>query len=77
MGAAREHGIVDVITEAGITMIADTTHQGGGPAIRAVQRRRRIDPDTGRHRRLSRNQKQVNRRTRPATAGRVSRSTPS
>ena len=47
MGGAREHGITNAITEAGVTMIADTTYQGGGPAIRVVQRPRRIDPDTG------------------------------
>lgn len=31
----------------------------GGPAIRVPQRRRRLDPDTGRYRRLSDSQKQV------------------
>jgi hypothetical protein len=59
MSAAREHGIVDAIANAGITAIADTAYQGGGPTIRVPQRRR-IDPDTGRYRRLSRNQKDVN-----------------
>ena len=34
---------------------------GGGPAIRVPQRRCRVDADTGRYRRLSHNQKQVNR----------------
>jgi hypothetical protein len=60
MGAAREHGIVDALTAAGITAVADTAYQGGGAAIRVPQRRRRLDPDTGRYRRLSRNQKEVN-----------------
>jgi hypothetical protein len=60
MGAAREHGIIQAINHAGITAIADTAYQGGGPAIRVPHRRRRIDPDTGRYRRLSHNQKAVN-----------------
>ena len=59
MGAAREHGIVDALNQAGVETLADSAHQGGGPAIRVPQRRRRIDPDTGRHRRLSRAQKEV------------------
>ena len=61
MGAAREHGIVDALNQAGIQAIADTAYQGGGPAIRVPQRRRRLDPDTGRYRPLSHSQKQVNR----------------
>ena len=36
----------------------ETGHRG--PAIRTPQRRGRLDPDTGRYRRLSYNQKQVN-----------------
>ena len=60
MGAAREHGIIDALNQAQITAIADTAYQGGGPAIRVPQRRRRLDPDTGRYRRLSCNQKAVN-----------------
>jgi hypothetical protein len=60
MGAAREHGIIDALAEAGVRAVADTAYQGGGEAIRVPQRRRRIDPDTGRYRRLSHNQKQVN-----------------
>jgi hypothetical protein len=50
MGAAREHGIIDALNEAGIQAIADTAYQGGGAAIRVPQRRRRLDPDTGRYR---------------------------
>src|SRR4029079_18918074 len=60
MGAAREHGIIDALNTAGISTIADTAYQGGGPAVRVAQRRRRLDPDTGRYRRLSRSHKQVN-----------------
>lgn len=60
MGAAREHGIIEAFAEADVRAIADTAYQGGGPSIRVPQRRRRIDADTGRYRRLSRNQKQVN-----------------
>jgi hypothetical protein len=43
-----------------VQTLADTAYQGGGPAIRVPQRRRRLDPDTGRYRRLSREQKEVN-----------------
>jgi hypothetical protein len=60
MGAAREHGIIDALNQAGIQAIADTAYQGGGAAIRVPQRRRRLDPDTGRYRPLSVSQKQVN-----------------
>jgi DDE superfamily endonuclease/Helix-turn-helix of DDE superfamily endonuclease len=60
MGAAREHGLIDGLNHAEIRVVADTAYQGGGPAIRVPQRRRRLDPDTGRYRRLSRTQKQVN-----------------
>jgi hypothetical protein len=60
MGAAREHGIIEALTQAEVTAIADTAYQGGGPLIRVPQRRRRLDPDTGRYRRLSAAQKDVN-----------------
>lgn len=60
MGTAREHGLIDALNAAEITTIADTAYQGGGPEIRVPQRRRRLDLDTGRYRRLSHNQKQVN-----------------
>jgi hypothetical protein len=60
MGAAREHGIIDAFAEAGVRAVADTAYQGGGSAVRVPQRRRRLDPDTGRYRRLSRDQRQVN-----------------
>lgn len=60
MGAAREHGIIDALNTAGTQALADTAYQGGGPAVRVPQRRRRRDPDIGRYRRLSRSQKDVN-----------------
>jgi hypothetical protein len=60
MGAAREHGIIDALNAAGVSTVADTANQGGGSAIRVPQRRRRLDQDTGRYRRLSRAQKEVN-----------------
>ncbi len=60
LGAAREHGLIDGLNVAGVRVVADTAYQGAGPAIRVPQRRCRIDPDTGRLRRLSRAQKQVN-----------------
>ena len=60
MGAAREHGIIDAVGDASILAIADTAYQGGGPMIRVPQRRRRLDPHTGRYRPLSRAQKDVN-----------------
>ena len=60
MGAAREHGIIDALTTTGVRAVADTAYQGGGPAIRVPQRRRRLDPNTGRYQPLSSNQKEVN-----------------
>jgi hypothetical protein len=60
MGAARAHGIIDALTAAEIPAVADTAYQGAGPTVAVPQRRRRRDPDTGRYRRLSRNQKDVN-----------------
>jgi DDE superfamily endonuclease len=57
IAAAREHGILDALEQAGVRAVADI---GTGPAVALPQRRRRLDPDTGRYRRLSRNQKQVN-----------------
>jgi transposase-like protein len=60
MGAARAHGIIDALTAAEIPAVAETAYQGAGPTVAVPQRRRRLDPDTGRYRRLSRNQKDVN-----------------
>nr|WP_261763810.1 transposase family protein [Pseudonocardia asaccharolytica] len=60
MGAAREHGILDALAEAGVRAVADTVYQGAGPTVAVPQRRRRLAPDTGRYRPLSRNQREVN-----------------
>jgi hypothetical protein len=60
MGATREHGILDALHEAGVRVIADNGYQGASSTFEVPQRRRRRDPDTGRYRRLCRNQKDVN-----------------
>jgi DDE superfamily endonuclease/Helix-turn-helix of DDE superfamily endonuclease len=60
IAAAREHGILDALTTAGISTVADTGYQGAGPTVAVPQRRRRLDPDTGHYRPLSHNQKDVN-----------------
>ena len=60
MGAAREHGIIDAIAAHEILAVADTAYQGAGPTVAVPQRRRRIDPDTGRYPKLSAFQKDVN-----------------
>jgi hypothetical protein len=60
MGAASEHGIIDALTTHKIPAAADTAYQGAGPTVAVPQRRRRRDQDTGRYRRLSQNQKDVN-----------------
>ncbi len=60
IAAARDHGIPNALAKAGITAVADTGYQGAGPTVRVPQRRRRLDSDTGRYRRLSDNQKAVN-----------------
>ncbi len=52
--------IIDTINVAGVQTLADTAYQGGGPAVRVPQRRQRLDPDTGRYRRLYADQKEVN-----------------
>ena len=57
MGAAREHGLLDALTDSGVPVIADSGYRGTGFAV--PQRRRPADPETGR-RRLSRNQREVN-----------------
>ena len=59
MGAAREHGIIDALNVAGVQTLADIAYQGGGAAVRVRQRRCRLDPDTGRYRRLAPAQKEV------------------
>ena len=60
IAAAREHGILDALDNAGIHTLADTGYQGAGPNVAVPQRRRRLDPDTGRYRPLSAAQKEVN-----------------
>lgn len=57
---ACEHGILDALTHAGVHAVADTGYQCAGPTVAVPQRRRRLDPDTGRYRRLSEAQKEVN-----------------
>jgi hypothetical protein len=46
MGAAREHGIIDALTEAQVPVVADTAYQDAGPTVAVPLRRRRLDPDT-------------------------------
>lgn len=60
MGAAREHGLIEYLNTASVPTWADTAYEGGGSAIRVPQCRRRLDPETGRYRRLSQAQKEVN-----------------
>ena len=60
MGAAREHGIIDALQLAEVPTVADSGYQGAPTNVTVPQRRRRRDPDTGRYRRLSTAQKQVN-----------------
>jgi hypothetical protein len=42
-----------------VRVVADNGYQGAGPTVQVPQRRR-LDRDTGRYRRLSQNQKDVN-----------------
>jgi len=58
MGAAREHGILDALREAGIRVIADSGYRGSG--FEVPQRRRRRDPARPARQRLSHNQRAVN-----------------
>jgi hypothetical protein len=53
MGAAAEHGILDALSHAQVHVLADNGYQGAGPMVQVPQRRRRLDPETGRYRRLS------------------------
>jgi transposase len=55
MGAAREHGIIDALREAGVKVIVDHGYRGSG--FVTPQRRRPADPETGERRRLSRNRR--------------------
>lgn len=74
MGAAIEHGILDALTNAAVQVVADNGYQGAGATVQVPLRRRRLDRDTGRHRRLSCNQKYVNTLT-PARRGNGERAT--
>lgn len=58
--AARAHAIPAALAAAGVTTFADKAYQGAGAGISVPCRSRRKDPDTGRYRPLSRNQKAVN-----------------
>jgi hypothetical protein len=60
IAAAREHGIIDALTTAGVHVLADRGYQGAGSAVTVPQRPRRKDPGTGNFRPLSQNQKDVN-----------------
>lgn len=60
MGAAREHGIIDALTAAGVQVVADNGYRGAGPRFDLPQKRRAADPETGERRRLSNNQRAVN-----------------
>ncbi|ANY07080.1 transposase family protein [Pseudonocardia sp. HH130630-07] len=60
MGAAREHGIIDALTVAGVQVVADSGYRGAGAMFHLPQRRRPADRDTGERRRLSPSQREVN-----------------
>ena len=68
LGCGFQIGASTVYRYAEIPAVADTAYYGASPTV-AVPQRRRLDPDTGRYRRPSRSQKQVNtahaRRRRP------------
>jgi hypothetical protein len=75
MGAAREHGILDALHEAGVRVIADNGYQGAGPTVEVPQRRRRRAPTpaaTGGCREIRR----TSTPPTPASADRASESTP-
>lgn len=58
MGAARDHGILDALRAAEVKVIADNGYRGSG--FEVPQRRRPKDLETGKRRKLSRNQREVN-----------------
>ena len=77
MGAAREHGIIDALTDAEIPAVADTAYQGAGPDGRGPAA---APPSRSRHRPLPAAVAQPEgrqRRPRPPAADRASGSTPS
>jgi hypothetical protein len=51
MAPPAEHVILDALNDAGVPVVADNGRQGAGPNLRVPQRRRRLDPHTGRYRR--------------------------
>lgn len=59
VGAAREHGIIGTLSDRQIRAAAGPRLSMRGSTVAVPQRRRRLDPDTGRHRRLSSNQRHV------------------
>jgi hypothetical protein len=44
LAAAREHGIIDALANAGVEAVVDTANQGARPSVAVPQRRRRLDP---------------------------------
>lgn len=65
MGAAREHGIIDAISDAGVHTLADTAYQGGSPEIHRNAAAASTPPAaTGT---LLKNQKERQHRPRPPT----------
>ncbi len=73
MGAAREHSILDVLLDAGISVIADNAYRSSGLEF-PQRRRRRRDPDASARQRLS----HANARSTPHVyAARTSGPTPS
>jgi hypothetical protein len=53
--AAREHGIIDALTDANVMTFADKGYEGAGGTVRTPRKRHHPRPP------LSRNQKAVNR----------------
>lgn len=60
MGAAREHGLIDALTTAGIRVVADSAYRGAGTNVELPQRRRTRENELDDRPRLSANQKAVN-----------------
>jgi hypothetical protein len=56
----RQGRFAEIFRSTGFTRRLSPTPQGAGPAVAVPQRRRRLDPDTGRYRGLSDNQRDVN-----------------